>query len=131
MATVTTFVYTGNAAGNIRTSAALNAAASDNKDVDYSAGVEGQINVKNTPGGTVAATRGVRIDIYRNFGSVPTKASSPFLTYTLPSAVASTAESADIFLGWGKYNITITNLDAANAVTVQITGDTVDSLRTV
>jgi hypothetical protein len=127
---VTTFVYTGNAAGNIRSSASLAASGTANYDVDYSTAFEGQVNVKNTPGGTVAATRGVRVDIFRRYGSTPTKASSPFLTYTQPSATASTAESLDIFLGPGKYNITITNLDTANAVTVEITGDTLDSLST-
>jgi len=121
----TTPSYTPSAAGNIRSSAALGAGASANADVDYSAVFEAQIHVKNTPGGSVSGTRGLRIDVYRRFGNGPTKAASPFLSFTLPSGAASTAESLDIFLSTGKYNITITNLDGSNAVTVEITGDTV------
>lgn len=126
----TTPTYTGNAAGNIRSSASLAASASDNANVDYSTVFEGQIHVKNTPGGTVAATRGVRLDIYRRFGSSPTTADSPLLTIYLPSTTASTAESVDVFLSTGKYNVKVTNLDATNAVTVEITGDTIDALAT-
>lgn len=130
MATNTTPVYTGNSAGNIRTSASLAASGTANYDVDYSTKWEAQIHVLNTPGGSVAGTRGVRVDIYRRYGSSPTTGQTPFVTYTLPSATASTAESGDILLGPGKYNIKITNLDATNAVTVEITGDTIDSLTT-
>lgn len=128
--TQTTPVYTGNSAGNIRASASLAASGTANYDVDYSGRWEAQIHVLNTPGGTVSSIRGVRIDIYRRYGSSPTTGQSPIQAYTLPSATISTAESADFFLGPGKYNIKITNLDAGNAVTVEITGDTVDSLAT-
>jgi hypothetical protein len=126
----TTPTYTANAAGNIRTSASLAASATDNTNVDYSAVLEGQIHVKNTPGGSVAATRGLRIEIFRRYGSTPTTAETAMLTYTLPSATASTAESIDIFLGPGKYNVKVTNLDATNAITVEITGDTITDLAT-
>ena|SRR5215510_6758316 len=129
-AKITTPVYTGNSAGNIRASASLSASATANYDVDYSTVIEAQIHVKNTPGGSVSGTRGLRIDIYRNYGSSPTLGQSPVMTYTLPSATASTAESGDFYLSTGKYNIKITNLDAAQAVTVEITGDTVDSVST-
>jgi hypothetical protein len=122
--------YTGNSAGNIRSSASLAASGTDNASVDYSSVFEAQIHVKNTPGGSVAATRGLRIDIYRRYGSSPTTGESPMISYTLPSTTASTAESVDIFLPTGKYNIKVTNLDATNAVTVEVTGDTVTSLST-
>lgn len=122
--------YTGNSAGNIRSSASLAASATDNANLDYSAVFEGQIYVKNTPGGTVAATRGLKIEIFRRHGSTPTTDDSAMLTYTLPSATASTAEGQPIFLPTGKYNIKVTNLDASNAVTVEITGDTVTNLST-
>jgi len=52
------------------------------------------------------------------------------MTFYLPSAVASTAESIDIFLSTGKYNIKVTNLDAANAITVAVGADTVANLTT-
>lgn len=127
---VTVPTYAASADGNIRASASLAAAGTDNDDLDYSAVFEGQIHVLNTPGGTVAATRGVRVDIYKRYGTGPTVAESPMISYYLPSATASTDESIDIFLSTGKYNIKITNLDAANAVTVEITDDKVASLTT-
>jgi len=130
MSTTTTIAYTGNSAGNIRSSASLAASGTANYDLDYSTKLEGQIHVLNTPGGSVAATRGVRIDVYRRYGASPTTGQTPFQSFTLPSATASTAESMDLFLGAGKYNLKITNLDATNAVTVEITGDTLDSLTT-
>ena len=61
MSSVTTPTYTGNVAGNIRASASLAASGTDNANVDYSAKWEGQIHVKNTPGGSVAATRGLQL----------------------------------------------------------------------
>jgi hypothetical protein len=128
MATTTTPVYTGNSAGNIHASASLAASATANDNYDGSAVFETQVNVLNTPAGSVAATRGLRVDVYRRYGSTPTTEPTPFLTYTLPSATASTAESVDFFLPCGKFNIKITNLDASNAVTVAITGDTLTSL---
>lgn len=130
MSTVTVPTYTANAAGNIRTSASLAASGTANYDVDYSAVFEAQVHVKNTPGGSVSATRGVQVDIYRRFGSSPTLADSPLMTFYLPSTTASTAESIDFFLPTGKYNIKITNLDTGQAVTVEITGDTVANLTT-
>ena len=119
---------TFNSAGNIRASASLAASGTANYDVDYSAKFAGLIHVLNTPGGSVAATRGVKTEIFRRYGSSPTTGQSAWMTYTLPSQTASTAESADLMVPPGKYNIKITNLDTANAVTVEITGDTVDSL---
>lgn len=122
---------TFNTAGNIRASASLAASGTANYDVDYSTAFESQIHVKNTPGGTISSTRGVRIDVYRRYGTSPTTGETPIWTMTLPSATASTAESGDIFLGPGKYNVKITNLDISQAVTVEITGDVVTSLSTV
>ncbi len=130
MATTTIPVYTGNAAGNIRSSASLANAGTANYDVDYSGKFEGQIHVLNTPGGSVAATRGVRVDVYRRYGSSPTTSPTPFFSITMPSTTASTTEGTDFFLSTGKWNIKVTNLDATNAVTCEITGDTVDSLST-
>jgi hypothetical protein len=130
MPQTTTLTYTANAAGNVLSSASLAASGTATADVDYSTRLEAQIHVTNTPGGTVASTRGLRVEVFRRYGSSPTVGETPFLTYTLPSATASTAESVDIFLGPGKYRIKVTNLDASNAVTVAITGDTIDSFAT-
>jgi len=123
-------VMTFNTVDNIRASASLGAGASANADVDYSGAFEAQVHIKNTPGGTVAATRGLKIEIFKRTGNTPTTADSPVMTFYLPSAVASTAESIDIFLSTGKYNIKVTNLDAANAITVAVGADTVANLTT-
>lgn len=128
MSTTTTPVYT--AGTTVHASASLAASATANNDVDFSGVFEAQLNVLNTPAGSVAATRGLRVDIYRRYGAGPTTAPTPFLTYFLPSQTASTAESLAIFLTTGKYNVKITNLDATNAVTVEILADTVASLST-
>lgn len=130
-AVLTTPTYTGNAAGNIHTSASLAASATANDNYDGSAVLETQVHVKNTPGGSVAATRGLKVEIFRRYGSSPTLGETAFLTYTLPSATASTAESLDFALPTGKYNLKITNLDGTNAITVEITGDVITNLSTV
>jgi hypothetical protein len=122
--TTTVPSWTRGAAGNIRSSASLAASGTDNQNVNYDAVIGARVTVKNTPGGTVAATRGVRIDIYNRFGTTPTTSDSPFMSFTLPSATASTAETMTIELPPGQYNIKETNLDTANAVTVEVTGDT-------
>jgi len=116
------------APGNIRASASLANGASATHDVDYSAKLEGQITVKNTPGGAIHTVRGVKVDVQFRYGSGPAVATIPIQSLTLPSAAASTAESAPLFLSTGRYRIVITNLDITNAVTVEITGDTVDSI---
>lgn len=122
--------YTGNTANNIRSDSSLAASATANYNVDYHAKFEAMIHVKNTPGGTIAATAGVKVEVFRRYGATPTTGESAFLTFTLPSAATNTAESIDFFLGPGYYNIKVTNLDASNAVTVGITGDTFDSVTT-
>lgn len=121
---------TFNSAGNVRSSASLAASGTANYDVDYSAKMWGLLHFKNTPGGSVSGTRGVQIDVYDRYGSGPATGETPIMTVTMPSAAASTAESTQIRLPTGKYNCKITNLDASQAVTVEITGDTIDNLTT-
>lgn len=132
MASTTTPTYTAAAAGNVITSASLGASATTNSStaMDFSGAFQGMVHVLNTPGGSVAATRGLKIEIFRRYGTTPTTGQSAMLTYTLPSQTASTAESLDIFLDTGIYNIKLTNLDATNAVTVEVTSDKVASLGT-
>jgi hypothetical protein len=124
MSTTTTPTYTGNTANNVIASASIAASGTANANVDYSAVLEAQIHVINTPGGSVSATRGLRVEVFRRYGSTPTTGETAMLTYTLPSATASTAESLDVFLGPGKYNVKLTNLDATYATTAGVTGDT-------
>ncbi len=130
-AKLTTFTYTAGAAGNIDTSASLAASATRNANWDISTSQGGWIHVLNTPGGSISATRGVRVDLYRRYGTTPTTSPTPFLTYTMPSAVASTTEGIEIKVGPGIWNIKITNLDTAQAVTCEITGDVFTNMSTV
>jgi hypothetical protein len=114
-------------AGNIRSSASLAASASASNNVDYSTKIEGQVTVKSTGGGTVASTNGCRVEFLPRYGSTPTDSTVPVLSYTIPTVV-STAASKTFYLGTGKYVVKVTNLDATNAITVEITGDTVDGI---
>ena len=121
--------YTGNSAGNVIASCSLGAGANTSSSaLDYSTKFEAQIHITNTPGGSVSSTRGLQVDVYREYGSTPTQGESPFATYVLPSQTASTAESFDFWLGPGKYLIKLTNLDGSNAITVSVTADTVDAI---
>jgi hypothetical protein len=108
---------TGGADGNVRTSASLAANTSETitTALDFSA----------KPGGTVAATRGVRCEFLPRYGTTPTTTTLPAISYDLPSAAASTAESKMFYLGTGLWALKLTNLDASNAVTVEVTADNV------
>jgi len=124
--------YTPSTAGNVRASASLAAAGTDNDNIDVHTVWGCLLTVLNTPGGTVAATRGLKIEIFNRYGDSPTTAPTASWTYTLPSATASTAESnaPPIWLPVGYWNVKITNLDASNAVTVEITSDELTNLAT-
>lgn len=119
---------TFNAVGNVRTAASLGAGASASYSIDASTKLELQITVTNTPGGTVASTRGVRVNFLPRYGSTPEDTTIPAFSYTLPSQTASTEESKTFFLGTGQWTVTVTNLDATNAVTLEITSATVDGI---
>src|ERR1044072_7115044 len=117
---------TFNSAGNADVSASLAAGANRTFDIDGSAKVEVQLTVKNTPGGTIAATRGLKIEVFNGYASSGTTYNTTAeRSYTLPSQTASTAESVTLRLGPGKYRVKITTLDASNAVTVESTTATV------
>lgn len=118
---------TFNAAGNLRPAAALAASALWYTYVDYSGKIEGQVTIKNTPGGSISAARGLRVEFYSRYGATA-DTSIPTFSYDLPSAAASTAESKTFFLGTGKWVIAVRNQDAAYAVTLEVTDATVDSI---
>lgn len=128
MPTNTTTVLTEGVKAALDASASLAAATSRTFNWDLRDSLWGLLLVLNTPGGTVAGTRGVRIDCYRRYGTTPTNSASPTISYTLPSAVASTDEDITIPLGPYNWHIKLTNLDAANAVTLEATGDIMSSL---
>lgn len=119
---------TKNAAGNVRASASLGAGANETVTtaLDFSEKIEGQVTVKNTPG-TMSATKGLRCEFLPRYGSTPATTTLPAISMDLPSAAAA-AESKTFYLGTGVWALKLTNLDASNPVTVEVTSDTVDGI---
>jgi hypothetical protein len=95
--------------------------------VDLSTKFEGQIQLKNTGGATVGTTNGLQIQAFRSFGAGPTYDTSPVTAFTIPTT-AGLATYKSFALPTGKYQISLTNLDAANAITVESTLSTLDSV---
>lgn len=122
---------TYNSAGNLLASQSLAASASvTSGDIDASAKYGLLVVIKNTPGGTIASTRGLKIEATAGYGASGTAAYSTLgaVNSVLPSATASTAESIEIRLPSGHWKIKLTNLDATNAVTIEVTTATIDTV---
>jgi hypothetical protein len=118
---------TFNAQAGALASQSLAASGTVTYNLDLSNKFEGQIQVKDTGGGTVAATNGCQIDVYRGFGAGPTYDTTSMMTIVI-TTVVSTAKYASFSLPTGKYQVKLTNLDATNAITVESTLSTVDSV---
>jgi len=120
---------TFNAAGNILTSQALALSGTVTSAVmDFSTKFEGQLTIKNTPGAAIAATRGLKIECFAQYGTGPSTSLIAQILYQLQSLTASTAESTILFLPSGKWTVKLTNLDATNAVTIEVTSATIDTI---
>lgn len=119
---------TFNAPGHVRAAGTLAAGASANYDLDYSSVIEGQVTVKITPGSSISSTRGVRVDFFPRYGTGPATTTIAQISYTMPSQTASTAESRTFYVSTGRWNVAITNLDTTNAVTAEISDDTVNGM---
>jgi hypothetical protein len=129
MASTTTPTYAPQAADNVRAAATLNAAATANYDIDFHAGYGGWLHVRGTFG-TVAGTNGLKIELFRRYGSTPTQAVTAWNTWIIPGTT-STSKDIDIPVPKGYWNVTITNLDATNALTnVGITSDEISNQAT-
>jgi hypothetical protein len=96
--------------------------------LDLGSRFEGQLLVEANFG-TIAATAGLRIDIFPGYGSTPTySTTNPNYTYTIP-AIAGLRRSPKIHIPTGRWQVLLTNLDTTNGLTVvQATMDTVDSV---
>lgn len=118
---------TFNALGNILSNASIGASGTSTQHIDGSTKFETQVQV-DVHFGTVAATAGLQIDVYRRFGAGPTDDTISILTLVI-AAVGSTTENQSFALPTGKYDVKLTNLDATNGVTgVYITTSTVDAI---
>jgi hypothetical protein len=118
---------TFNAQAGALASASLGAGANTSFSVDASAKFEVQVQVKNTGGGTVAATNGLQVDVFRRFGAGPTDDTIAVTSFVIPTTV-STTKYQSIALPTGKYTIKLTNLDVTNAITTESTTSTIDSI---
>ncbi len=129
MSSTTIPTLTPGAANGIRALSTLAASATASYDIDYSAAYGGWLHVIGTFG-TVAATNGLQIDIFKYYGSTPTLATNAYQTWTIPGT-ASTTKDIDIPLPNGKWSIKLTNLDGTNALTnVGITSDVITNQAT-
>jgi hypothetical protein len=118
---------TGNSAGNLLTSTTIAASASTTFNVDLSAKFEGQVQVGVTFG-TVAATAGLQVQVFRRVGSGPAVDTAAVTQFVI-AAVASTTSLQSFALPTGRYQVKLTNLDATNSVTsVSATDDTIDAV---
>jgi hypothetical protein len=97
--------------------------------LNFSTKLEAQLQAFVTFG-TVAATSGLRVDVFR---AVDAAASSTFdtiafLSFVVPSTT-STTKMAPFTVPTGLYQVSVTNLDATNAITnVKVLYATVDGL---
>jgi hypothetical protein len=118
---------TFNAQAGVLASGSLAASGTSTTAYDVSSKFEGQLQVKNTGGGTVAATNGLKVEVFRRFGAGPVDDTIPVVGFIIPT-VASTASYQSVGLPTGKYDVKLTNLDTANAITVEMTSSSVDSV---
>lgn len=119
--------YTQNAAGNVITSQSLALSASVTGEIDIRTKVEGILQVKDTGGGTVQAGANLRIQLWRKVGTGPAVDTEPFAEAYIASAV-STTKYRSFRLPPGLYRVNLTNQDSANAIVVEATLDTVDTI---
>lgn len=118
---------TFNARGNLRSNQTIATSGTLSTDVDASTKFEVQLQVEVTFG-TVAATSGLQVDVFREFGAGPTLDTIAMATFVIPST-ASTSKIQSIALPTGKYSVKLTNTDATNAVTaVYLTSSAVDTV---
>lgn len=96
--------------------------------VDLSAKYEGQVTVAITAGGSVSTTAGVQVDVYPGYGTGPTYDSQPVTTFVVPVTTPSAVTSQTAYLGPGKYQVKLTNLDGTNGVSYATALTTVDSI---
>jgi hypothetical protein len=127
MATTFTPSTTVNTQANLLASGSLAASGTTTADLDLTGKFGADVQVKDTGGGTVAATNGVQVDVFRLFGAGPTADTLAVLTFVIPTTT-STATYKSLHLETGKYRIKLTTLDASNAVTVEMTSTTNDSI---
>ncbi|QEH38651.1 hypothetical protein OJF2_72570 [Aquisphaera giovannonii] len=116
-------IVTAGTAGNVIASGPLAAGGTATATVDLSTGgaFGGDIALRVTTGSSVAATNGCRLDVFPQGdagGAYDTVAAA---TYPFSGLSASSTYQKTLRLPTGVYKVVATNLDATNAITVQVT----------
>jgi len=85
--------------------------------------VSGSVQVLNTGGGTVAATNGCQIQIFRSCDGGTTWDTVPYLgPFVIPTVVTSSGvQPASYDVPPGHYKVNLKNVDTSNAITVEVT----------
>lgn len=120
---------TFNALGNVANAVSVAASAtSTSVTVDASAKFEVQLQFDILTGGAAQTTGVATVKVYRLFGAGPQADNVPMTSMTITLGVVSTHFIQSLALPTGKYSITVTNGDTANAITSTITSSTVDAI---
>lgn len=129
MSSTTIPTLTPGVANAIRALSTLAASGTASYDIDYSANYGGWLHIIGTFG-TIAATNGLQIELFKYYGTTPTLAVTAWNTWTIPGT-ASTTKDIDIPVPNGKWSVKLTNLDGTNALTnVGITSDVITNQAT-
>src|SRR5215475_11803959 len=96
------------AQAGLRASFSLGASGTDTTALDASTKFEAQIQVK-AAFGTVAATNGIQVDVFRRFGAGPTDDTIAIFSFYI-LGTGSTTKYQSFVLATGKYDIKLTNL---------------------
>lgn len=96
--------------------------------IDATTKFEVQIQIDLLTGATAQASVSSTVKVYRDFGSGPTQDTVPITQLSIAMGAINTHYIASLALPTGKYAITVTNGDTANAITYSITTSTVDSI---
>lgn len=118
---------TFNAEAGLLSSQSLAASGTVTFDIDISTKWEQLIQCKGAGGGSVAGTNGLRIEAFNRMGTSPTNDTEPTYARDITMA-ASTTKYWTFRLPTGKWRVKFTNLDASNAITVEATSATIDSV---
>jgi hypothetical protein len=118
---------TFNAEDGALSSQSLAASGSVTFDVDASAKIEMQVQIRSVGGGTVATTNGCRVRAFRRLGTGPRNDTEPVVDFTILNAVSTTKDKS-FALPTGKWRVQLNNLDTTNAITVAATTATIDGM---
>lgn len=109
----------------LHTSASLAGAGTASDNLDIRTKFEARVQVKNTGGGTVAATNGLQVDVFRYVDGGTRKDTIAMTTLIIPTTT-STEKEQSFALPTGHYSVKFTNLDVTNAITVDALYETTD-----